>query len=64
MLTIEVPMEVTRHTVRVDTGMVEVWGYVGDYEVMCCISIRDAIEKDLIPDNYKPTKTKRVRYGR
>lgn len=61
LVLIEVEMKVTRHKVRREDGIVELWGYVGDYEVMTCISIRDAIEKDVIPGGDSSPQKKDVK---
>ncbi len=34
---LSVEMEVTRYQEYPDDGMVQVWGYVGDYEVSVCL---------------------------
>lgn len=52
-MTIDVPMEVTRTEVHNDSGVVCVWGYVGDYEVMVALSIADAFRKGLFPTEEK-----------
>jgi hypothetical protein len=39
--TIQVEMEVGRYREFRDDGMVEVWGWVGDYEVAVCFPVDD-----------------------
>lgn len=42
MSTIHVPLTVERHALRLKDGLVEVWGRVGDYEVMVCLTLLEA----------------------
>lgn len=46
---IQVDMEVTQCQVFREDGMVQVWGYVGDYEVCLYLPLADAQAKGLIP---------------
>ena len=47
MSSISVMMSVSRYTIH-DDGAVEVWGHVGDYEVMVVLRIKQAVEECLI----------------
>lgn len=47
---VSVDLEVTRHKIHAGDDVVEVWGYVGDYEVMTTMLIREALHKGIITD--------------
>jgi hypothetical protein len=46
---IQVDLSVTRYRTYPEDGMVEVWGYVGDYEVCVHLPINDARVRGLRP---------------
>ena len=46
--TIAVDMNVTRYQVFPDDGIVQIWGYVGDYEVSVWLPITDVRVKGII----------------
>lgn len=54
---IQVDMSVTRYRTFPEDRMVEVWGYVGDYEVCVHLPIADAQAQGLLSD--KPPKKRR-----
>jgi hypothetical protein len=56
---IDVPLAVTRVTIHAEDDVVEVWGHVGDYEVMVCLSVQQAIDKKLIEDRRKAARAPR-----
>lgn len=47
--TIQVEMEVTRYQVYRRDGAVQVWGYVGDYEVSVCLPLTDPRVAGIVP---------------
>ena len=55
--TIQVEMEVTRYQVFREDGMVQLWGYVGDYETSVCLPLTDPRVAGIVP----PKKGKRRR---
>lgn len=44
---IQVQLEVTRYRAFEEDGLVEVWGYVGDYEVCVHLPLEEACDKGL-----------------
>ena len=49
---IPVNLHVTRYQVYEDDDMVEVWGYVGDYEVCVYLPLAEAREKGLVARDF------------
>ncbi len=48
--TVPVDMAVTRFRIFREDGMVELWGYVGDYEVCVHVPVDDPRVRPLLPD--------------
>jgi hypothetical protein len=46
---IPVDLQVTRYRLFPEDGLVEVWGYVGDYEVCVHMPVDDAKARGLLP---------------
>jgi hypothetical protein len=45
---ISVALQVTRYRLHPEDGVVEVWGYVGDYEVCVHLPVADAKARGLL----------------
>jgi len=41
-MTIPVDLEITRYRIHSEDGGVEIWGYVGDYEICLCLPLEEA----------------------
>jgi hypothetical protein len=61
---IQVDLSVTRYRSYPEDGMVEVWGYVGDYEVCVHLPIADAQARGLLPKPPGGPAGKRGKTGR
>jgi hypothetical protein len=54
---IDVPLTVSRVQAHAEDDVVEVWGYVGDYEVVVCLTVQQAIDKKLIAGKRRAART-------
>ena len=57
---IPVDLQVTQHRLHWEDGTVEVWGYVGDYEVCVFLPVEEALTCGLVSGGW-PGKAKRKR---
>ena len=56
---ISVDLEVTRFRRHPIDGMVEVWGYVGDYEVCIWLPVEEALSRQLVPNKWPGKGTRK-----
>jgi hypothetical protein len=58
---IQVDMNVTRYRSFPEDGLVEVWGYVGDYEVCLHLPLEEARSRGLIPQQRRSAAARRTK---
>jgi len=56
---IPVDLHVTRYRTHAEDGLVEVWGYVADYEVCVHLPLVEARARGLLPEERRGTAARR-----